>query len=163
VSGTGRRSGPGRRSGESSRGPVDGAARDGTASAGAPATGPGRALADEKRSFGFAFAGLAHAWRTQRHLRIHVGIGLLALVFGAALGLDPAEWAVLLLTITAVLVLEMLNTVIESAVDLASPGYHPLAKVAKDVAAGAVLVAALGSVAVGGALFLPRLWRLLVG
>jgi diacylglycerol kinase len=125
------------------------------------AVGP-RLVADERRSFGFAFAGLGHAWRTQRHLRIHVGIGLLALVFAAVLGLSPAEWAVLLLTIAAVLVLELVNTVIEAVVDLASPGYHPLAKVAKDVAAGAVLVAAIGSVAVGAVLFLPRLWRLLV-
>ncbi|HEY3083046.1 MAG TPA: diacylglycerol kinase family protein [Chloroflexota bacterium] len=122
-----------------------------------------RLLAEEKRSFGFAFVGLAHAWRTQRHLRIHVGLSLLAVVFGAALGLEPGEWAVLLLTITAVLVLELLNTVVESVVDLASPDDHPLAKAAKDVAAGAVLVGAIGSVAVGAALFLPRLFRLLVG
>ena len=94
---------------------------------------------------------------------MHVGVGLLAVVGGAALGLAPAEWAVLLLTITAVLVLELLNTVVESVVDLASPGYHPLAKVAKDVAAGAVLTVAVGSIAVGAALFLPRLWRLLTG
>ena len=120
-------------------------------------------LAEEKRAFAFAFAGLAHAWRTQRHMRTHAGIGLTAALCAAALGLDPAEWAVLLLTITVVLVLEMLNTVIESVVDLASPHYHPLAKVAKDVSAGAVLVAALGSIAVGAALFVPRLWRLLVG
>ncbi|HEV8635007.1 MAG TPA: diacylglycerol kinase family protein [Chloroflexota bacterium] len=122
-----------------------------------------RILAEEKRSFAFAVAGLTHVWRTQRHMRIHVGIGLVAALCAAALRLGPSEWAVLLLTITAVLVLEMLNTVIESVVDLASPHYHPLAKAAKDVAAGAVLVAAIGSVAVGAALFLPRLWWLLVG
>jgi len=133
---------------------------------GEPVVRPERApgIADqERRAFGFALAGLAHAWRTQRHLRVHVGVGLLAVVGGAALGLAPAEWAVLLLTITAVLVLELLNTVVESVVDLASPGYHPLAKVAKDVAAGAVLTVAVGSIAVGAALFLPRLWRLLTG
>ena len=123
---------------------------------------PLRVLAEERRSFAFAFAGLAHAWRTQRHMRLHAGIGLLAALCGVALGLGPAEWAVLLLTITAVLVLELLNTVIEAVVDLASPHHHPLAKVAKDVSAGAVLVAAIGSVAVGAALFLPRIWRLLV-
>jgi diacylglycerol kinase len=115
------------------------------------------------RAFRFAFEGLAYAWRSQPHLRVHAAIGSLAVVVGAGLGLNPAEWAVLLLTITAVLVLEMLNTVVEAVVDLASPERHPLAKIAKDVAAGAVLVAALGSLLVGAALFLPRLWRLLAG
>jgi undecaprenol kinase len=121
------------------------------------------AIAREVRAFRFAFEGLAHAWRSQPHLRIHAGIGSLAVVVGAGLGLSPGEWAVLLLTITAVLVLEMLNTVVEAVVDLASPECHPLAKIAKDVAAGAVLVAALGSLLVGAALFVPRLWRLLGG
>ena len=117
----------------------------------------------ERRAFRYALEGLAHAWRTQPHLRIHVGIGLLAVVVGAAFRLSPGEWAVLLLTITAVLVLELLNTVVEAVVDLASPEHHALAKVAKDVAAAAVLVGAIGSVFVGAALFVPRLWRLLVG
>src|SRR5687768_8271410 len=116
----------------------------------------------ERRAFSFAFQGLAHAWRTQPHLRIHVGIGSLAVVVAAAFRLSPGEWAVLMLTITAVLVLELLNTVVEAVVNLASPEHHPLAKVAKDVAAAAVLVAAIGSVFVGAVLFLPRLWRLLL-
>ena len=124
---------------------------------------PRGVLAREARSFSFAFAGLAHAWRTQPHLRIHAGIGALAIVVGAGFGLSPGEWAVLLLTITAVVVLELLNTVVEAVVDLASPEVHPLAKVAKDVAAGAVLVGAIGSVFVGAALFVPRAWRLLAG
>ena len=117
-------------------------------------------LARERRSFGYAFAGVAHAWRTQAHLRIHVGIGLLALVLAWALGLSAAEWAILLTTITLVLVLELLNTAVEAAVDLASPERHPLAKIAKDVTAGAVLVAAVGSVLVAVALFGPRLLAL---
>ena len=114
-------------------------------------------LARERRSFGYAFAGIGHAWRTQAHLRIHVGIGLLALVLCWALALSPAEWAVVLSAITLVLVLEMLNTAVEAAVDLASPERHPLARIAKDVTAGAVLVAAIGSVLVALALFGPRL------
>jgi diacylglycerol kinase len=114
-------------------------------------------LARERRSFAYAFAGIGHAWRTQAHLRIHVGIGLLALVLSWALALTPPEWAVVLSAITLVLVLEMLNTAVEAAVDLASPERHPLAKVAKDVTAGAVLVAAIGSVLVALALFGPRL------
>ena len=118
-------------------------------------------MARERRSFGFAFAGIGHAWRTQPHLRVQAGIGVAAVGLGALLTLTPAEWAVLLGSITLVLVLELLNTVVEAVVDLASPGRHPLAKVAKDVAAGAVLVAAMGSVAIGAALFLPRIVTLL--
>jgi diacylglycerol kinase len=117
-------------------------------------------LARERRSFGYAFAGIGHAWRTQAHLRIHVGIGLLALVLAWALALTPPEWAVVLSTITLVLVIEMLNTAVEAAVDLASPDRHPLAKIAKDVTAGAVLVAAIGAVLVALALFGPRLLAL---
>jgi diacylglycerol kinase len=70
------------------------------------------------------------------------------------------EWALLLLCITGVLVAEMGNTLIEALVDLASPGYHPLARRAKDVAAGAVLVTAIGSAAVGLAILGPHLWHL---
>jgi diacylglycerol kinase (ATP) len=90
-------------------------------------------------------------------MRIHAALGLLALALAWALALTPAEWAAVLAMITLVLALEMLNTAVEAAVDLASPELHPLAKVAKDVTAGAVLVAAIGSVAVAAVLFLPRL------
>jgi diacylglycerol kinase len=117
-------------------------------------------LARERRSFGYALAGIGHAWRTQPHLRIHVGIALLALVLAWALALTPPEWAIILAAITLVLVLELLNTAVEAAVDLASPDHHPLAKIAKDVTAGAVLVAAIGAVLVAVALFVPRLLAL---
>jgi diacylglycerol kinase len=117
-------------------------------------------LEEERRSFGFAYQGIRHAWATQRHLRIHAAVAVLAVVLGVFLRLSGAEWAVLCLTITLVLVLEMLNTVVEAAVDLASPDYHPLAKIAKDVAAGAVLLSACGGIGVGALLFLPKLWAL---
>lgn len=115
------------------------------------------AVARRRRSFGFALAGIDHAWRTQPHMRLHAGLALLALTLAWALSLTPPEWAVLLAMITLVLVLELLNTAVEAAVDLASPDYHPLAKVAKDVTAGAVLVAAIGAVLIAVALFVPRL------
>ncbi|HEY3107852.1 MAG TPA: diacylglycerol kinase family protein [Chloroflexota bacterium] len=121
---------------------------------------PADVLARERRSFGYAFAGIGHAWRTQAHLRIQVGLGLLALVLAWALALTPPEWAVVLATITLVLVLELLNTAVEAAVDLASPDHHPLARVAKDVTAGAVLVASIGAILVAVALFVPRLLAL---
>jgi diacylglycerol kinase len=118
-------------------------------------------LRKERSSFGYALAGLRHAWRTQRHLRIHALLAGLAVGAGLALSLTAAEWAVIVTLIALVTALELLNTVIEVVVDLVTPEYHPLAKVAKDVAAGAVLIASLGAVAAAATLFLPRIARLI--
>lgn len=111
------------------------------------------------RSFAYAFAGIGYCLRTQRNFRIHILATGAVVVGGGLLGLSGIEWAILALTVTLVLAAEMINTVIEAAVDLASPGYHPLAKVAKDVAAGAVLVTALGAVVIGVCIFVPHLLR----
>ena len=111
------------------------------------------------RSFRFAFVGLGYLLRTQRNARIELAIGVMAIAGGLVLGLSVTEWAVLALTICLVLILEGLNTSLEIAVDLASPEIHPKAKAAKDLAAGMVLVAAMGSVAVGVLLFGPKLLR----
>ena len=119
-------------------------------------------LSQERASFAYAFAGIRYAWDTQRHLRIHVALGLLAIGLGLGLVISPPEWAALLTAITLVLALEMLNTVIESVVDLATSEVHPLAKAAKDVAAGTVLIAAIGAILVGAAIFIPRLAALVV-
>src|SRR5437899_1501642 len=89
------------------------------------------------RSFRYAFAGLFYVLRTQRNFRIHLAVGALAVLLGAVLRLSAPEWALLAVVITLVLAVEMVNTVVEAVVDLASPAYHPLAKIAKDVAAGA--------------------------
>ena len=113
------------------------------------------------RSFGYAFEGIYYTLRTQRNMRVHLGIGLVAAALGLWLGLSFTEWAVLLVMMALVYTLEMLNTVVESLVDLATDRYHPLAKVAKDVAAGAVLVAAIFAVGVGLVLFLPKLLQLI--
>ena len=121
----------------------------------------GRSLwQQERRSFGYAGQGIRHAWQTQRHLRIHVGLGLLAVGLGLALGIGVGEWAALLTVMTVVIALELINTVVEAVVDLASPQFHPTAKVAKDVAAGAVLVSAAGAALVGAVIFIPRLLAL---
>jgi diacylglycerol kinase len=95
--------------------------------------------------------------KTQRNMRIHVAIGVAAFALGAVLRLSAVEFAIIALTVAVVMAAEMINTVVEAAVDLASPEYHPLAKIAKDVAAGAVLVTALGAVAVSLFIFLPHL------
>ncbi len=111
------------------------------------------------RSFGYAFAGIGYCLRTQRNFRIHTLAALAVALGGGVLGLASVEWAVLALTVTMVIAAEMVNTVVEAAVDLASPGYHPLAKVAKDVAAGAVLITAIGAVVIGACIFVPHLLR----
>jgi diacylglycerol kinase len=114
-------------------------------------------------SFRFAFVGLWYALRTQRNTRIHLSIAAAVVVVGLCLNLSHVQWAVLTLTIGFVLVSEMLNTVAETLVDLISPGYHPLAKVVKDVTAGAVLLTAIVSVVVGLLVLGPPLWKRLCG
>jgi diacylglycerol kinase (ATP) len=101
------------------------------------------------RSFGHAYRGLVFAVRTQRNMRFHVATAAAVLVLSLLLGVSKLELAVLVLVIVAVFVVEMFNTALEFAVDLVTREYHPLAKLAKDVSAGAVLVASVGAVAVG--------------
>lgn len=115
------------------------------------------------KSFQYAAAGFWHCVQHERNFRIHLVAGACALLLAGYLALPKTEMALLLLTIGGVLTLEMLNTAMETFVDLASAAMHPLAKRAKDVAAGAVLVASAVSVAVGICLLwkpkqLYRLW-----
>jgi len=109
-------------------------------------------------SFAHAFRGLAYVVRTQRNAWIHVVISVIVLLLSLWLRLDPLEWAVIILTMAMVFTAEFLNTAIEAVVDLASPHKHPLAKVGKDVGAGAVLIAAIAAVLVGLLIIWPRLW-----
>jgi diacylglycerol kinase (ATP) len=108
-------------------------------------------------SFRYAFAGIRYLLWTQRNAKIHSALGVLAIIFGLLLGLAQAEWLAVILTITIVFVAEGFNTAIEATVDLAMPEYHPLAKVAKDVAAGTVLLTAIAAIIVGLIVFLPHL------
>jgi diacylglycerol kinase (ATP) len=112
------------------------------------------------RSFGFALEGLAYLIRTQRNFRIHLALALVATVAGIAFAVSPVEWAILTVTIALVIMTEGLNTGLELAVSLASPDRRPEAKAANDIAAGAVLLAAIASVGVGIALFGPRVFAL---
>ena len=109
------------------------------------------------RSFSYAFKGLGYLLRTQRNFRIEIVVAALAVGGGVVSRLEPWEWVALVLTIALVLILEAVNTAIESAVTLASPSFDQLARSAKDVSAAAVLVAAIASVAVGVILFAPRI------
>jgi diacylglycerol kinase len=108
-------------------------------------------------SFGYALAGLAWMVWTQRNARIQLVIAVIAAGLGFWLGLSPVEWAVLVLTIGLVLTAEAFNTALEATVDLASPERRELARRAKDVAAGGVLLLALAAIGVGLALFAGRL------
>ena len=112
-------------------------------------------------SFVHAWNGMIHAFQTQRNARVHVAIALVALTLGVALHLSAMEFAVIILAIVAVIAAEMINTVAEAIVDLVTDTYHPLAKIAKDVAAGAVLWSSIGAVAVGIVIFGPHLLALL--
>jgi diacylglycerol kinase (ATP) len=114
-------------------------------------------------SFKYAWTGIAYAFQTQRNFRIHVIIGSLAIILALVLKLAPVEITVIGLTVGAVLAAELLNTAIESVVDLTvKQTYHELAKIAKDCSAAAVLVSALAAILVAGFLMLPKLWLLVV-
>ncbi len=101
------------------------------------------------QTFRHALTGLAHAVRTQRNARIHLAVTVVVIGVGVWLQLDLREWALLTLAAGLVWVSELLNTALEVLVDLASPDPHPLARVAKDISAAAVLIAALAAALVG--------------
>jgi diacylglycerol kinase len=100
-------------------------------------------------SFRHAFAGWRYMLRTQQNAWIHTGFTVFAIALGVWLGVSTQEWAILALAIGIVWMAEFTNTAIEAVVDLASPEIHPLAKIGKDVAAGAVLIGAVTAVVVG--------------
>jgi len=108
------------------------------------------------QSFNHATEGVIHALRTQRNLGIHFLIAAAVLVAALGFGVTKLELIALLLAITFVLVAELVNTAIEATVDVASTSFDPMAKLAKDMAAGAVLIAALNAVAVGYLVFSGR-------
>lgn len=109
-------------------------------------------------SFRFAGAGLVYAFKTQRNFRIHTVVGVMAIALSIYLQLSRVEIAIIGLTIGSVLTMELLNTALESVVDLTvKQNYHELAKTAKDCAAGAVLISAMAAVLVAGSLILPAL------
>lgn len=121
---------------------------------------------DEADALGHSFA---HAWKGirdsihgERNLRIEVAVAVLALAMSLGLRLPAGEVAIVVVCIALVLAAELTNTALEAMVNLVSPGFHPLARRAKDAAAGACLVAAGGSVVVGLLLFLPRILNLIL-
>jgi diacylglycerol kinase (ATP) len=104
-------------------------------------------------SFNFAIEGLIHVLRTQRNMRIHFAVAVIVIVLAVVVGVSRIELIALLISIAFVLIAEMINTAIEGAIDAATTSFDPMAKLAKDIAAGAVLIAALNAVAVGYLVF----------
>jgi len=112
------------------------------------------------KAFSYALEGIIYTIRTQRNMKIHLFIGGCALLAGAMLRLTPIEWAAIIICIGLVLMTEMLNTAIEAIIDLVSPEFHQLAKNAKDIGAGMVLVFALLAVIAGCIVFVSASLRL---
>ena len=117
-----------------------------------------KALCSRLAAFGYAFEGLGYLWRTQPNTRIHAAATVVVILTALWLHIGALGWAALALAVGLVWVAEAFNTALEAAVDLCSPGFHPLAKASKDVGAAAVLLAALAAVAVGLAVLGPPLW-----
>lgn len=115
------------------------------------------------RSFANAYSGISYSARTQRNVRIHLAAAAGVIAAGVILRVSPLELAVLVLCAVVVISVEMINTAVECAVDLVTVEHHPLAKLAKDVSAGAVLISSVGAVVAGGIIFFPRLWQLMFG
>ncbi len=113
-------------------------------------------LIKERRSFKFAFEGMIHAFKTQTNFKIQLLLGVIAVIFGLILNFSSVEWAILLLSICLVLSSELVNTAVESVVDLTTGEIHPKAKIAKDVSAGVVLIISIFVLVVGLLLYLPH-------
>ncbi|GGG98899.1 undecaprenol kinase [Parapedobacter pyrenivorans] len=110
-----------------------------------------------------ALNGIFTTFRGERNFRIHVVAALAVVGLATWLNVTYTEWRWIIGCIAIVLITELLNTAVEALVDLVSPDYHPLAKKAKDAAAGAVLIAAVFSAIIGCVIFCPKLWSLFFG
>lgn len=108
-------------------------------------------------SFNYAIEGIIYAIKTQRNMKFHMIIAILVLLLSLFFDFTKLEMLILFITITLVIVLEMINTAIEATIDVLANYYHPLAKIAKNVAAGAVLISAVNAVFVGYLLFFEKL------
>lgn len=108
-------------------------------------------------SFKFGFEGIAAAAAKERNVQIHLAISVIVTLSGFIFSINKYEWIAIILSIGGMVSMEMINTAIERTVDMYTKEYHPLAKQAKDIAAGAVLVFAIASVMIGIIIFLPRI------
>lgn len=107
------------------------------------------------RSFGYAFKGIYHTWKTQRNMKIHFAAAAVVFILALGLGVAGRDLALLILAMALVMSAEMINTAIEATIDATVKEYHPLAGAAKDIAAGAVLLAAIAAAVIGLLVFYP--------
>ena len=113
------------------------------------------------KSFGYALDGLVYAFKYEQNMLVHILATLIAVVLGIILELSPYEWLLVFLIIGLVIATELINTSIEAVVDLISPKTHPLAKIAKDTAASAVMVFAIVAILIGVFIYLPKIINLI--
>ena len=113
------------------------------------------------RSFGYAFQGIFTCVRKERNMKIHCVSAVLVVIAGVILKISAIEWCICMVLFGLVMALEHVNTAVEAVVDMVTEEYHPLAKVAKDTAAGAVLIAAIMAAIAGGIIFLPKIAQIL--
>ena len=115
------------------------------------------------KSFQHALSGIIESIHTEKSLKIEIAFGIITIILGFYLNISTLDWMILSLIISSILAAELLNTAIESVVNLASPEFHPLAKKAKDAAAGAVLVLSIGSLVIAWFIFGTKIQHLLFG
>ena len=116
-------------------------------------------LKDRIRSFGYAWEGIVYLVKSQHNAWIHLFITVAAIVVGIWLQIGRTDWALLVLAMMGVWMGEAVNTAVEAIVDMVQPDFHPLAKIAKDVAAGGVLLSAVAAAIVGFLVLGPPLWN----
>ena len=114
------------------------------------------------KSFGYAFEGIFTCIRQERNMKIHCCAAIMVVALGLFLGLSATEWCICLVLFGLVMALELVNTAVEAVVDLVTKERKPLAKVAKDTAAGAVLIAAIMAAIVGCIIFLPKIVEIIM-
>ena len=132
-------------------------ARNSRTAAGRRNRKPGGRRQSLPSSFGHAFEGIRTGVVEERNMKIHCAAAVLVIVFGLLLHISVTEWCICFALFGLIMGLELVNTAIEAAVDLATQDYHPLAKRAKDTAAGAVLIASIMAAAAGLIIFVPKL------
>ena len=109
------------------------------------------------KSFGYAFQGIFNTIRTERNIKIHYAAAILVTIFGIWLQISKTEWMICFILFGLILALELVNTAVEATVDLFTEERKPLAKKAKDAAAGAVLIVAIFAAVIGILIFIPKL------
>lgn len=114
------------------------------------------------KSFGFAFEGIFNTIKTERNIKIHLFATIMVVIFGFILNISYLEWLICLLLFGLITSLELVNTSLEAVVDLATQERKPLAKKAKDAAAGAVLYSSIIAAIIGGIIFFPKLYNFII-